>query len=135
MIAKNIMRELGDIVTCGEDETVYSALVKMNEQNIGSVVIMGQEMNAKGIVTAHNIYRVLVGRKSAAFHLHLGDIMSSDLITVNEDDTIANCKRVLIDHNIQHLLVQGTEESIIGMLSSMDIISYEVNQEIQGIRP
>jgi CBS domain-containing protein len=79
-----------DCFSVGPDETVYAAIEKMAEKNIGSVLVM-DGATLVGIFTERNYARnlVLKGRSQTLVR----DIMSTQVVYVEPDDTVEDCRK------------------------------------------
>ncbi len=54
----------------------------------------------------------------------ISDVMSRDLVTINDKDNIRTAARLLSDGNFHSLPVVSDEKNIIGMVTSTDLIRY-----------
>jgi len=52
------------------------------------------------------------------------DIMSSDLITVNESDSLAKVQEIFNSHRIHHILVVDSEK-LVGIVSKSDFLFFQ----------
>ena len=56
---------------------------------------------------------------------YVKDIMSTDLITIRENDTIKDLIKTFADNNILGLPVLDLEGHVVGVISSIDILKNE----------
>ena len=54
--------------------------------------------------------------------MYIKDIMSKDVITVSENDTVERCANLLIEHNLSGLPVLDDNNKIVGMITEGDLI-------------
>ena len=124
MIAKRIMTPFEDLITAGADETLYSAIYKMNKNDIKSIIIMDDKFNPHGILTTQDILRALVELAADCLTLHIQDYMTTNLIMVDETTTLHKCREKMIKHKINHLIIVDHNGEVTGILSSRDIVCY-----------
>lgn len=63
--------------------------------------------------------------------MYIKDIMTKDVITVNEDDTVEKCADLLIDHNLSGIPVVDNSGKVKGMITEGDLIRRA--SKIEGI--
>ena len=116
-----LLREKGHTVfSIGPDETVYEALQKMAEANVGCLVVL-EDGKLVGIISERDYARnvVLKGRTSPATHVR--EIMNTAVLYVTPDRTVEECMALMTDRRIRHLPVidQG---QLIGLISIGDLV-------------
>jgi len=55
-------------------------------------------------------------------HMHVRDVMTTNVITITPDTDIRDAARVLVDHRVHRVLVVDGEE-VCGMLSAIDLVN------------
>src|SRR5271166_3827078 len=68
------------------DDVIPTAVKTMSEKNIGSVVIVDDEMQVKGIVTERDLMRRLLNKSLDPKTTPLSAIMTSEVRTASEND-------------------------------------------------
>ena len=121
-----LLREKGQAVfSIGPDETVYDALQKMAEANVGCLVVLA-DGKLVGIVSERDYARnvVLKGRTSPTTHVR--EIMNTAVLYVTPDRTVEECMAVMTDRRVRHLPIidQG---QLIGVISIGDLCLYPTN--------
>jgi predicted transcriptional regulator len=116
---------VGDIMTktikrIDVNDAVEKAAQIMRDENIGSVVVMG-EKNVKGIITTTDIVRKYVASKNGD---RASDIMSTEIITISPSETIEEAARKMVKYNIEKLLVFD-KDHLVGIVTNNDIIKVE----------
>ena len=76
------------VFTLRGEEKVSTAIESMAQRNIGSVVIVDDDMKVQGIVTERDLVRRLLGEKLDPDTTALSDIMTTDPRTAHEDDDV-----------------------------------------------
>ena len=86
-----ILKQKGSQVhSVAPDMTVYEALEKMADKNVGALVVM-DGTDLVGIISERDYARkvILKGRSSKEMQVH--EIMSSPVVTVNPETTVDEC--------------------------------------------
>ncbi len=60
----------------------------------------------------------------------LKDIMTSDVLTIKENDTAEMAKDWMEQHNIHHLPVQNEEQKLVGIISKTDLNSISLGMSL-----
>lgn len=136
MQVKEILNQKGrDIFSVKPDSTVYEAIAKMAEFNIGALLVM-EDSKLKGIISERD-YRnkvILEGRTSKTTEVQ--DIMTKDVIRVEPTDTLNLCMQLMTEKKIRHLPVVDNEQ-VVGVISIGDVVKTVIaNQksEIDSLR-
>ena len=118
---RDMIRKKGyDLFTIAPDATVFEALNLMAEHNIGALLVLsGDEIN--GIVSERDCIRKVDVLGRNARETKIGEIMTSQVITVEADQPLEDCMGLMIDKNIRHLPVcEG--KKLLGLLSVRDVL-------------
>ena len=102
------------------DATVFDAVAKMAEKDIGSLIVMdGDEI--VGMITERHYARnvVLKGKTSPATPIR--DIMEKHVVVAQPEQSIEQCMAIMTEKHIRHLpVVEG--EKLIGIISIGDLV-------------
>ncbi len=130
---RNILENKGHHVHSVTPETsVYDALHIMMEKNISSLLIMENEI-LKGIFTERDYARklVLMGRSSK--DTAIGEIMTSNLLTITPSETIDHCMELMSNYKIRHLPVIDNNR-VTGMVSIGDVVKFIIEDQKRTIQ-
>jgi len=102
------------------DATVYDAIAKMAEKDIGSLVVMDGD-KIVGVITERHYARnvVLKGKTSPATPVEA--IMDKLVFVVQPEQSIEQCMAIMTEKRIRHLPVVE-EEKLIGIISIGDLV-------------
>ena len=129
---KSLLLEKGRAVwSISPEATVYEAIDRMSEIHIGALVVVSAE-KLVGIISERDYARkvILKGRQSRETRVR--EIMSAPVIYVNPETCIDECMRTMTSHLVRHLpVVEG--ESVVGMISMGDLVSWIINSHEQTI--
>jgi CBS domain-containing protein len=115
-----------------KDATVYQAIERMAEHNVGALVVMDSD-DVVGIVTERDYLRdvALKGRSSKS--TTISEIMSSQVIFAQPDDSIQICMAVMTEHRFRHLPVTGPD-GLVGVVSLGDLVNQLLEDKIGEIQ-
>ena len=109
------------------DATVFDAIAKMAEKDIGSLVVMeGDEF--VGIITERHYARnvVLKGKTSPATPVR--DIMEREVVIAQPGQSIDQCIAVMSEKRVRHLPVfEG--EKLVGIVSIGDLVKSTIGDQ------
>jgi CBS domain-containing protein len=106
------------------DEKVSTATKVMAERNIGSVVVVDDDMKVRGILTERDLVRRLLGERRDPDATTLSDIMTTDPRTAREDDDVVECLRLMSNERFRHLPIVDDDGRLISILSQGDFVAY-----------
>ena len=109
-----------DVATIGPDATVYNAIKKLADENIGSLVVMDDE-KIVGIVTERDYARNVILKGKASPTTLVRDIMSTRVVSVGLEQSVEECMAVMTDKAIRHLPVLESKR-LVGMVSIGDLV-------------
>ncbi|MBI2689018.1 MAG: CBS domain-containing protein [Acidobacteria bacterium] len=115
------------VFSIAPDASVYSAIEEMAERGIGALVVL-EEGRLAGILSERDYTRkvILAGRSSR--ETAVGEIMSTDLVTVTPMDGVGYCLRIMTDHRVRHLPVIS-DGSVVGVLSIGDLVKQVIAEQ------
>jgi CBS domain-containing protein len=110
----------GKICSIHPDATVFDAVAKMAENDIGSLIVIEGEALI-GIITERHYARnvVLKGKTSPATAVR--EIMESNVTTVRPEQCVEECMALMTERRVRHLPVIE-DKKIIGIVSIGDLV-------------
>lgn len=111
----------------GPDETVYAAIQKMAEKNIGSVLVMDRA-TLVGIFTERDYARNVVLKGRSSPQILVRDIMSTQVAYVEPDDTVEDCMALMTEKRVRHLPVVE-DEAVVGIISIGDLVKSIIDDQ------
>lgn len=94
----------------------------MLDNSIGSVIVVDDDDQLEGIVTATEFIRIVADGNPDP-DATVGTTMTTELITTSANEPIQTAADLMIEHGFQHLPVIDDGE-VIGLLSSTDLTAY-----------
>ncbi|MDH3194999.1 MAG: CBS domain-containing protein [Hyphomicrobiales bacterium] len=116
-----------DVATVGPDTTVYDAIKKMADKNIGSLVVTDGEKIA-GIITERHYARNVILKGKASPDTHVKDIMSTRVVCAWPDQSVEECMAVMTDKSVRHLPVLE-DKRLVGLVSIGDLVKSIISDQ------
>jgi signal transduction histidine kinase len=110
------------------DETVYAAIEKMAEKNVGSVLVMDRA-TLVGIFTERDYARNVVLKGRSSPQTLVRDIMSTQVAFVEPDDTVEDCMALMTEKRVRHLPVVE-DEAVVGIISIGDLVKSIIDDQM-----
>ena len=106
-------------VVCGIDSNVESAVKIMENNKVGSVIVVDTDQKPLGIFTDNDLRKVvLYGDKSQPVR----DFMSSPPISIDAKKPLFDAYTTMINYGIDHLIVTNNGK-VAGVITSKDILA------------
>ncbi len=102
-------------------DTVLEAVKRMAEENVGSVVIVDEDMKPIGIFTERDLLIRVCARGLDMAKVKLEEVMTRDPITVRESDTARKALEIMLHFGFRHLPVVDSEGRLVGVVSIRDV--------------
>ena len=125
---KHVLDKKGrDVHTIHPDASVFDALKRMAENDIGSLVVLeGDEL--VGIITERHYSReiALKGRTSPATLVR--DIMSTRVVFARPEQSVEECMAVMTARAVRHLPVLE-HKRVVGIVSIGDLVKSMIDEQ------
>ena len=112
-----------DVVTVTPGTGVEQAAELLRDNTIGSVIVADGNEKLRGILTSTDFVHI-VAENDPKDESSVMDYMTTDVVTVDVQDSVQEAADRLITYSIHHLPVVDGEDHVIGMLSTTDLTSY-----------
>jgi len=137
MIVKNILADKrGNVVTIEPTADLVAAAKLLAERHIGAIVILGADHRIVGILSERDIVRAVAEHGPTALNKPVGQVMTREVKTCSEDDTIEGWMGRMTTGKFRHMPVveQG---KLIGIVSIGDVVKNrveEIEHESEALR-
>ena len=128
MIVKNILADKrGDVVTIEPTADLAAAVKLLTARHIGAVVVLGADHRVIGILSERDVVRTLAERGATVLSEPVSQVMTRDVKTCSEDDTVEGLMGRMTDGRFRHMPVvqQG---KLIGIVSIGDVVKSRVEE-------
>jgi CBS domain-containing protein len=122
------------LITCRKTDSLSFALNMMNQNNISRIIVTDNEGNPVGLITTntfltHSDYFSTGSTRSKDYllplnsrKLHVNDLISKDLLKIQDNEDLANAASIMIKNKISGLPVVDNEQKLVGVIDKSDIV-------------
>lgn len=111
--AKHMM--LTKVITANPSMSVKETIDILYDKHIGSVVSIDNDKKCIGIFTERDAIRLVA--KNVDLNQPLNNLMTKNIITIHEDSSLQEVRKIIQTHSIRHLPVVNEEDRLVGLLS------------------
>jgi CBS domain-containing protein len=104
-----------NVISASPSMSVKKAIDTLYEKHIGCVVSVDEEKKCVGIFTERDAIRLVA--ENADLEQPLSNVMTKNVITILEDSSINEVRKIILAHKIRHLPVINQKGSLVGLLS------------------
>jgi len=131
-LVKNFMNK--KVVTCRRADSLKFALSLMNKNQISRLVVTDENGNPVGLISTntlltHSDYFTKGNTRSRDYLLPInrekftvGDLLSDELLTVNEEDDLAVAANKMIKNKVGGIPVVNSSHNLVGIVSKTDVV-------------
>jgi len=126
------VRELVDakahrLLSIGPEETVYAALSKMAEHDIGALIVL-QENKLVGIFSERDYARKIVLDGKTSKLTPISDVMTRKVVCVTADRTADECMALMTEKRVRHLPVVD-KKNVLALISIGDVVREMISDQ------
>lgn len=109
-----------ELVTINSDSTIIDACKRLYRHKIGSLLVL-DEGELKGIITERDIISRVVILNKDPNTTTVEEIISKDIITINENADFEEAVKLMTLHNIKKIPVISDTNNLVGIITTTDI--------------
>jgi CBS domain-containing protein len=97
----------------------------MRENHVGCLVVVDEVAGKRivvGLLTDRDIVTGVVANNLAPGTLHVEDVMTADLVTVREEDSLIDVMRTMRHKGVRRVPVVGQQGDLIGIVALDDVL-------------
>ena len=130
----DILEEKGsDVLSIEGDATVFDAIKRMVEANVGSLLVL-EAVKLALIVTERDYLRRVALEGRTEKETEVREIMTAPLVYVTPETSLDECMGVMTERRIRHLPVLDDDRDVVGVVSIGDLVKYRSRQQDVQIR-
>lgn len=107
--------------------TVFDALRKLAEHNIGALVVLDNDMLV-GIFSERDYARKVVLAGKASKTTPISEVMTTDIVSVRPDQSVEDCMALMTRERIRHLPVMQAGKCL-GVISIGDVVKDVISEQ------
>jgi CBS domain-containing protein len=109
------------------DATVYEAVRLMADKGIGALLVM-KDGELAGIVTERDYARKIVLEGRSSRKTPVREVMTTRVLFVQPDQTVAECMALMTDKRTRHLPVLDSKR-VVGVVSIGDLVKSVIEEQ------
>ena len=102
------------------EATVYEAIERMADKNIGALLVMEDE-RLVGILSERDYARKVILKGKSSRETRVREIMSHPVICIPPEATVQRAMSLMTDHHVRHLPV-AVKERVVAVISIGDVV-------------
>ena len=128
MTVRHILQQKGrHLWTIDPNATVFDALAKMAEKDVGSLVVMDRE-KLIGIITERHYSRSVILKGKTSPTTLVREIMERNVVHVRPDQSMELCMALMTERRVRHLpVLEG--DKVIGIVSIGDLLKSIISKQ------
>jgi CBS domain-containing protein len=130
---RSVLHSKGNhIWSVAPDAIVFDAIKIMAEKNIGALLVIQKE-TVVGIFSERDYARKIVLKGESSHTITIKDVMTSDVLTVNPEQSIDDCMALMTNKHVRHLPVLENGK-LIGLVSIGDVVKTIISEHEYTIK-
>src|SRR6202162_4732289 len=121
----------GQIFSVAPTDSVLRAIEIMATRHVGALLVMSQD-RLLGIISERDYARKVILKNRSSHDTPVGDIMTTNPVTVTADATVHHCMEIMTEGRFRHLPVVD-KGGVVGMLSIGDLVKAVIEDQSQKI--
>ena len=120
------------VATIDHEATLEEAAEALAADDLGALLVL-REGDPAGIISERDLIAHIAAGADLS-HLHVGEVMAGDMVTVQTETTVVAAARAMVDADIRHLPVVK-DHTVAGMVSIRDLVPVLVDGIARGGLP
>jgi CBS domain-containing protein len=119
-----VSSKVPELWTISPDALIFDAIKLMAEKNIGALVVMAGDRLA-GVFTERDYTRKVALQGKSSRETRVREVLSPEVITVEPNQTVEECMRLMTEHRVRHLPVVE-KGKVLGIVSIGDLVNWTI---------
>lgn len=121
-----LQKKSGKVLTIHPQQTLYAASQILAEHNIGALMVEDDAHELVGVLSERDIVRELAHAGDRVSSIRVGEVMTTDVVTVLLEDEIADLSSTMTHKRIRHLPVMQ-DGKMVGIVSIGDVVKAQLD--------
>jgi len=122
---EQVVKQPDKLLTIKENATAAEAAKKMNDNQVGCLVVFDMQDRFAGVLTERDMLAKVLATSSSPNSVLVKDIMTPEVISCGTDTPISKVEQLMAEHKIRHVPIVK-DDIPVGMISSRDTIAYQL---------
>ena len=119
---KQLLADKGDAMySAGPDESVYDAIKRMAQHNIGALLVLGPNDALVGIISERDYTRNVILKGKSSRETPISEIMTAPVVCGGPEQSLEEAMALMTEKRVRHLPVVQ-DDSVIGVVSIGDLV-------------
>ena len=114
-----------------EHQTVTEVARTMAELHVGAIMVLKAD-ELRGVFSERDLMKRVVLERRDPDRTQVGEVMSVDLVTIDEQATLEDAMEAMQSHNCRHLPVTR-EGRVASFLSMRDLMNFELARKTEEL--
>jgi CBS domain-containing protein len=114
-----------------EHQSVTEVARRMADLHVGAILVLNQDQ-LRGVFSERDLMKRVVLERRDPDRTKVAEVMSVDLVTIDEMATLEDAMEAMQSHNCRHLPVTR-EGHVISFLSMRDLMHYELARKTEEL--
>lgn len=114
------------VVSVNDNDSIYGCWLKMEENDLKQIPVLGMNKKLKGLVTMKNITKAMIEHKSDEFYINntpVSAIIIHDIMTAEPISDIRRVAKVMVKYHLNSIpIVDIQKDEVVGIISRADIL-------------
>lgn len=116
------------VATINSESNIAHLVDVLKKHNIGAVVVSDDGRRILGIISERDIVRALAAHTGEVSSLKVSDLMTKDVYTCTQDDTVDGLMQVMTDRKFRHVPVVDEDGALIAVVSIGDLVRQRLSE-------
>lgn len=121
----------GEVWTIAPNATVFEAIARMAEKNIGAMPVVENGV-VIGLISERDYTRKVALQGKSSRETRVAEIMNQPVISVTTSTTIDTCMQIITRQRVRHLPVIANGQ-LVGMVSIGDLVNWIISAQSVAI--
>ena len=126
-IRQVLQGKTNNLITVAPNDTVFDALQKLAEKDIGALLVMDGDRLA-GIFSERDYARKVTLAGKSSKDVTVSAIMTEKVFYVTPDQTVSQCLALMTDKHFRHLPVMENNK-VLGVVSIGDLVKQKIAEQ------
>ncbi len=124
-------KKASTVWSIGPNAMVIDAIQLMDAKNVGALPVV-ENGTLVGIVSERDYTRKVILKGRSSKETPVSDIMTEQLLTVNPNESVTECMRIMTEKRVRHLpVLEGS--NLVGILSIGDVVNWFISAQTATI--
>ena len=126
----NIIAHKGPFVaTINSSSNIAHLVDVLKRHNIGAVIVSDDGRHIVGIISERDVVRALATHTGEVSALTVADLMTKDVYTCTQEDTVEGLMQTMTEHKFRHVPVVESGR-VVGLVSIGDVVKARIGETL-----